>query len=493
MCRWDGFLLTAVYFVASLVLPAYAGQLADIVKDEEGFDGAVRVVERWSFEKGEKGYVTVTVPYLDVRGKEILGQGRLYFVRELFEEKKRPAIYCAAYYELPKDDAWEFCKLGYIVVTPHDKKYPRSLPFGDGYNLAKALIQWVRRLDCVDRQRLQIGGASAGAYMTLAMGAEFFPVSAIMPDMPAINWSYGLNYLYVNQGSSGSLLPEGLERPMPILALTSPAVSLATALFGDDFSDVKWYTLSPISYMNRITAPALVVCATGDTLCTIEHFTAKKLFTLDKEEFPKAYQRDFDTLTLCPQARRRMDECIGPDNLYFHLLAKPKGLYEFTRADAKHPAEPTTGIEKAAELDLPWSKKKQWSLVVLDEGPPLPHTGHRRYYWNTMPRSFMAYYRDRKPEASQLNAPKLRRLMERYAGKLTEVATLTDGTQANCLNFRRLEQLDVVTGLLDYSKTSPKHATRLKQLYLVSSIKPFGQQLILQDLRKIEAELGRAK
>ena len=289
------------------------------------------------------------------------------------------------------------------------------------------------------------------------------------------------------------MLPKGVEKPMPVLALAVLGVNLATASFGNDFSDIIWYTLSPISYLDRITAPALVVCATGDTLCTIEHFTAKKLFTLDKEKFPKGYRRDFDALTLCPQARRRMDECIAENDLYFHLLARPKGLYEFTRDDAKHPALPTVGIDKPAELDLPWSKKKQWSLVILDEGSPLPYTGHRRYYWNTKPRSFMAYYRDRKPEVSQLNAAKLRRLMERYAGKLTEVAILTDGTEANRLNFKALERLDVVMGLLDYSKVSRKHAKRLKELYLTCSVKPFGERLVLRDLRKLETKPSLVK
>jgi len=76
MYRWNIFLLSAVCFAAGFISPVCAGQLADIVSDEDGFDGAVRVVERFTCEKGEMGYVTVTVPYLDMRGKAIEGQGR---------------------------------------------------------------------------------------------------------------------------------------------------------------------------------------------------------------------------------------------------------------------------------------------------------------------------------------------------------------------------------------------------------------------------------
>ena len=191
-----------------------------IVPGERGFDGAVRIDERRS--DGESGYVTVTIPYRNMRGETALGQARLYFKHDLFESRARPPVYCSAYYPLGPGTALEFCDLGYVVVTPHDEKYSRTLPFGDSYNLNKAMLQWVRRLDCVDRLRLQIGGASAGGYMTLAMGSEIFPLSALVSDLPAVNWAYGINYLFVNQGPAGSLLPPEVERPLPVLAMVAP-------------------------------------------------------------------------------------------------------------------------------------------------------------------------------------------------------------------------------------------------------------------------------
>ncbi len=462
---------------------------ADIISSEQGFEGAVRVIDQW--EDDAWGYVTVTIPYRDIRGQVRKGQGRLYFTRDLLDAKDLPPIYCHAHYEIPQAKAKSFCELGFIVATAHYEGDSWGLPFGDSYNRMKALIQWVRRLSCVDRSRLQIGGDSAGGYMTLAMGAEFFPVAALTPNVPAVNWAYGCNYLRANRQSSGGLLPPGVERPLPVLSLIAPGVDLATDLFGKDLSAEKWYTLSPVSYLDRITAPTLVVCATGDMLCTIEQFTAKQFFTLQGQQFPEDYQRSFKELTLCPQARHRFDEALSNDDLFIHVIPHPEGLREYSRAEAEHPENLVPGKRKIAEIDLPWSKEKQWSLVILDEGSPLPHSGHTRYDWNVKPRSFMAYHRQEDVHRDQLNAAKLQRLMERYAGQLTQVATLADGTPANRLNFAALERLDVLTGLLDYSALGIDHASRLENLYRSCPVQPFGDRLQIQQLRVTRTKILR--
>ena len=61
------------------------------------------------------------------------------------------------------------------------------------------------------------------------------------------------------------------------------------------------------------------------------------------------------------------------------------------------------------------------------------------------------------------------------------------GKKANRLNYEFLEKIDVVTGLLDYAKTSPAHAKFLRKLYSSSSLKPFGKVLNLKQLEKLAA------
>ena len=96
----------------------------------------------------------------------------------------------------------------------------------------KAMLQWVRRLDCVDRMRLQIGGASAGGYMTLAIGSEVFPLSALVSELPAVNWAYGIEYTREDsknldrseQRGQDSLLRPNLHQRVltPLIHATTP-------------------------------------------------------------------------------------------------------------------------------------------------------------------------------------------------------------------------------------------------------------------------------
>jgi len=129
--------------------------------------------------------------------------------------------------------------------------------------------------------------------------------------------------------------------------------------------------------------------------------------------------------------------------------------------------------------------------VILNEGAPLPYIGHSRYYWNTNPRSFVSHYKIQKSQVEQLNSAKLQRLLERYMGKLSDVAILANGKPANRLNYKKLEQLDVLAGLLDFAALSPEHAKRVKDLYRVSVLKPFGKTLDFKKLKKLQSEINK--
>jgi len=167
-------------------------------------------------------------------------------------------------------------------------------------------------------------------------------------------------------------------------------------------------------------------------------------------------------------------------------------MREYTLEDSKNLNNPLHCAPKSPEIELPWSNGKQWSLVILDEGAPIPHIGHTRYNWNVSAHGFMKHHLARAPEVDQLNAAKLRRLMERYVGRLTDVATLADGTAVNRLNFETLERLDVLVGLLDYTTLGPEYVKRLCSLYGACPLKPLGDRVRLSELRRLHADLRGA-
>ena len=113
----------------------------------------------------------------------------------------------------------------------------------------------------------------------------------------------------------------------------------------------------------------------------------------------------------------------------------------------------------------------------MDEGGPEPFAGHTSWYWSTSPDKFVEHYRDAKPAVSVLNAAKMKRIMERHAGPLSNLPMLSDGTPANRLNYAAAEKRDVETALRDYASLGPEYADNLRTLYAACPVKPFGDTL----------------
>lgn len=478
--------------------PAFIDQA---IHSESGFDGAVTVVESAADAKdADIGYVTVEIPYRDINGAPKKGQGRLVVRKQDLESGKPIPPFCHVHYEKDVGGAKKWCKRGWAVATAHygapPNGYPLELCVADSNNLARALIEWVRRLPFIDRTHLHIDGGSAGGYMALAMGAEFFPVAAVTADAPVCNWAYNVNYLVANKPVSKYPLPDfkgpaDLKRtPLPIMYSITGLGDQVTDTFGNDLSSDAFFFMSPIAYLDRITCPTLILCATGDMLVPLEQMTNKIDRPIDKALFPEGYSRDFDRLTLSPKAKRLFVDLVPQDQLSVQAIPLTEGMHEYTLAnftkEEKEPAGPPN-------VERPWNKDKQWNIAVLDEGPPKPFSAHTRYKWSTSPDSFVDAYQKAAPQPSILNAPKLDRLLQRYAGELKDEAVVAKtGKPANRLNYQTLEKLDVVSGLLDYAGLGTAYADNLSKLYTQGTLKPFGDAVSLEKLREEHAALRKS-
>jgi hypothetical protein len=478
-----------------LVLAALASCHGDafvkgVVPSEEGFDGAVRVVEESA--EGEFGVVTVEIPYLDVHGNPKTGQGRLIVRRGELESGAPIPVFCHVHYEKDVRGAKTWCKRGWAVATAHYKEsgrgYPIDVSVGDGYNLAHALILWVRRLPFIDRAHLHIDGASQGGYMALAMSADFFPVAATTADAPVVNWAYNLNYFEVNKPVSKFPQSDIQNSPLPILCAVTGLADASYAVFGNDLRSETWYRLSPIACVNRITNPMLIICATGDMLVPMEQMTRTHLRPYDKSRFPEGYQRDFDALTICEPARKTFEELLPPGAVFIHEMPLQENSFEVTLGMFK--GKEKKPRKRPSEVDRPWSDQRQWSLCYLDEGGPAPYASHASYEWSTSPDSFVEAHRKVAPAPETLNAAKLDHLLRRYLGQIKDPPLLADGRPANRLNFAALEKRDVLTGLLDYAALGEGCAARLKSLYLQGDLHPFGPALDPDVLRNELARLA---
>ena len=466
-----------------LMVAFSAVTMADRLPTETGFEGAVGEIQCAT----QEGYVTytVTLPYLGVKGKPRTGQARLMARESDLESGKRLPIFFHAHYEKELIGAKPWCDKGWAVVTAHySKEYPIDVSPGDGFNLARAILQWARRVPFLDRSRLHIDGGSQGGYMALMMSADCFPVTSTTADCPVINWAYNFGYIQANRTVSRYGKVEASKSPLPLVSVVTGLADLGSEVFGADLASETWYAVSPLSCLDQIANPVMVLCATGDMLVPMEQMTrsARYLRPCDFSQFPKGYQRDFDRLTPCIRARKTFEEAIPKRRVKFFVLSLQEGSYEVDPASFFDPAYQAPG-KGPVYLDRPWSPKHQWSVCVLDEGPPGPKAGHMRYVWVTGSNGFVDAHLKQTPSPSILNGAKLLHLMERYTGTLSNLPTLADGTKANRLNFVAAEQRDVVAGLLDYAAMSEKHAARLKKCYKKCPIQPFGSTLDIDSLR----------
>lgn len=450
------------------------GQATVLAAPESGFDGAVEIVD--SGADGGIRFVTARIPYRDIHGAPKHGLGRLY-VSEKFAGDALPA-FIHVHYEKDLNGARAWCERGWAVASSHYDPpggYLLDVSVGDGNNLQRALIQWVRRLPIIDRARLHIDGGSQGGYMALAMAADCFPVTSVTADAPVVNWAYNLNYFEANKPVSGFGVTPPFLSPVPVMAMVSELalekmisspVPGCYGVFGADLAADAWYYVSPVSYADRITAPVLAFAATGDMLVPHDQITDRFPRPFDETLFPAGYRRDFASLTLNDKARKTLEDVLGPEKASFYLEPLPEGIQEYALENALGAAPLPEGGMKSMERR--WDPAKQWSIVILDEGGPLPHSPHSRYAWKTSPDGFIAHYKDAAPPVGLLTPSMYARLAERYAGTLTNAPALTNGAPVNRLNFPALERLDVVAGLLDYAAFGPEHAARLIEIAAAS-------------------------
>ncbi len=455
----------------------------DVVPNEQGFDGSVHVLE--SELKDGIFAITVQIPYRDMRGEVKQGQGRLFVRQEDLEKGQPIPLFCHVHYEKDFGGAVRWCRQGWAVVTSHYTSPEGGAPIdaspANSENQSRALLQWARRVPFVDRTRMHIDGGSQGGYMALAMASEFFPVRSVTADAPVVNWAYNLNYFEVNKPLAKYPVTNLHDTPLPVLCSVMMLSDWCYNYFGSDLTAETWYRISPISFLDWITAPVLMMCATGDMLVPIGQIDRQLQRPIEGMGFPEGFRIDFDELAPTPLTGKTLVDLLPKDKTWVKVVPLQEGATEIT---LKHFLKEEKEPPAPAKQNRPWSRDHQWSIVILEEGPPAPYSPHTRYRWSLPPDEFVNAHREIQPAVDLLTAPKLKRLLQRYTGQLENLPRLADGTVVNRLNFPDLERLDVVTALLDYASLGEAYQQRLAEL-----CNQQGSSLTLETLRDERAAL----
>ncbi len=395
--------------------------------------------------------VSYSFRYRLPKGGDDTGEGSLYIPLKFKGNRnmKFPLLHWAGYSKEEKENL-KLAQNGIVVSNPEKNKVN---PLALGPNKDLAMLHIVRGLPFIDDSRVGIQGGSAGGYMSLLLAAESFPISYASTSGAVLNRGYNLAYLKKSMELAKKISPEDPGQVTPVIYVTGHIVKEAFALFTNDLSDICWFNSSPISQIDTITCPVALMVSSADTLVPVEQVSPDFVVPVDENEFPKGFTSDVEALSGNEKEKTSLLDILKPGQYEILKVIPPEGLPVFKQMEYDLARNPPTTF-----LKMPFSKTKQWSIVVRTEGAKMAKIGHIKYLALYFDMDFIDYYREAEIKPEQLTLRKLERLMSRYAGK----TWLEDRFVS--LDYSDAEKKDVLRGLATFSK-KPECAARFLTLY----------------------------
>jgi hypothetical protein len=282
--------------------------------------------------------------------------------------------------------------------------------------------------------------------MTLMVAAETFPVSGAAPAVPPVNLGY--NCAYFLQRENGESRKDAKAPKTPVFDVIVPIAQAANKVYGGDTSNETFFRHSPLAQIDTITCPVSVYWTTADMLVPIDQVGTDWVRPFDKAKFPAGFTFDPMKLTSSKLGQTRVTDLLKPDQ--YDVVVIPE-------ESIKQEIEKIKTTKVPPELAI--SSTKQWSITILDEGPPEAQFGHAEHPVPWSQQKFIAQMVGGKISASQLTAKKLERLMDRYAGREWLP------TELKHLDHPESERSDVVRGLKTYVAAGAEHAKTFAKLY----------------------------
>jgi hypothetical protein len=215
----------------------------------------------------------------------------------------------------------------------------------------------------------------------------------------------------------------------------------AKPLYGADYGDLTWFRHSPLSHLATITCPVSAVWSTADVLVPMQQIGDRWVRPFEPKEFPEGFTMDPGRLMTTREGRMRLTDVLADEQYEVFTLPVP---------DKVTPAKP---------MELPVSTSKRWSVIILEEGRPGPKVGHFKHNLAVSREAFFRRILSGSVAANQLTAPKLERLMDRYAG----IEWLP--TKLKHLDYAESERADVLRGLKTYVTADAENARTFARLY----------------------------
>ena len=388
----------------------------------------------------------VSFTYLDPGGKPREARAKLYLPETVRAAGKKVPLYFNSGYELPDGMERDFLKRGWVVVSPRDLS---TNPLIRTVNPDVALMHMVRALPFVDDTRVVVGGGSAGGYTTLLVAAETFPLGGAAPDVPPVNYGYNAAYFFKQVDLAGPRPGSGNGARLPVMFAVATMLKSSLDVFGDNYDDPVYHANSPVTHVPTITCPVSVQWSTADMLVPVNQVGSRWVQPFETSRFPEGFTMLPERLLKSREGRLTLMDALPASEAEVFTLKVPEGTSR--EGDASHRAP--------ASRECPVSSDRPWSIVVIDEGPPEPGVGHRKYEFHLTHDRFFELATSGKIAPRQLTAAKLERLMDRYAGQEWLPSRLKH------LDVPESERADVLRGLRTYTSSDPANARTFAELY----------------------------
>lgn len=421
---------------------------------------------------GEAVRVDLTLRWEDARGEAQRGRGTAWLPAGA--SSPLPLLHSAGY-ELPEEAALATVQDGFVVTTPgmSDLTAVAENPLVRGPNLDLTLLRLARATSCVDRTRVVIAGGSAGGYTALMLAAEAFPLAGVTVDAAVVNLCYEGAFAFEQERRFGHDRTEVATRLS--IGILPPLAHAALARYGGVESD-DVLAHSPVAHVERITCPVSAVFSTADMLVPIEQLGAGLVPEVPDDSVGVLAM---DDLVHEPRLRTRLLDVLAPDDVCLRRVASPSDALVMDWANPL-PAGVRTFATPPFSPGGP-----QWSITVLDEGPPQPTHLHYRYAFLPEHSAFRAACVAAALEVRQLTEAKLDQLMARYVAE----EWMAPGFRH--LGDPAVERADVVAGLRAYCAVSGAHRSRFASLY--GGLRPARQVLDEELVRELAGDGGTAR
>ena len=432
------------------------------------------------------GLVICRFIYPEVDGSIQTGVVKFFLPTALKQRpgQRVPLLHNAGY-EIGDDEALDYLKEGIVVSTVHAHLLN---PLSRGPKLEWALMHAMRRLAFVDDARVFVKGSCTGGTQALLSAVETFPLVCAMPIVPLVNMAYNLSYLDKSQAMASSCRMGSSKPWLPILASMEALLKQAAERFGVDYEAPAYYDLSPVCLVEYITVPVLAVFCTGDLNVPLDQVGPDLMLPLDTADFPVGFTREISKIVTCPARRVRLMDVIPADRREVFIVPLP--------IEAKKKRMGGDDFN-GAPLEMPFSRSRQWSIAVINEGAPEPRLSHFKHYIAPDFTNFRHWADGVGLQEEQLTPSKLTWLMKRYLGlqPLDIKVTPSQGPAHNCqlLDFPRAERADVLRGLVTFARHDTA-ARRLAECYaaLPTELKGLGETLGTGPAESVRHALNQA-